>query len=178
MAKATIRSTTAQIAAILPVRPDGTLDYASITDDQLNAVGKIDAAAVAPLKAQRERQRKAAPTTSTTPGVTVNAAGRIVLGVSEVEIDDSTVAQHFRLAPAVFAGLPKEAQEQMRRTLLKSETKRSITMAVSEKGALSVYGLGRFPVTLYKGQWEQLRRVIGTEEFTAALALPGLTEKE
>lgn len=29
-------------------------------------------------------------------------------------------------------------------------------MKVSEKGALSVYGLGRFPVTLYKEQWEKL----------------------
>jgi hypothetical protein len=27
---------------------------------------------------------------------------------------------------------------------------------VSEKGALSVYGLGRFPVTLYREQWEKL----------------------
>jgi hypothetical protein len=27
---------------------------------------------------------------------------------------------------------------------------------VSEKGALSVYGLGRFPVTLYKEQWVKL----------------------
>jgi hypothetical protein len=29
-------------------------------------------------------------------------------------------------------------------------------MKVSEKGAVSVYGLGRFPVTLYKEQWEKL----------------------
>ncbi len=29
-------------------------------------------------------------------------------------------------------------------------------MKVSEKGALSVYGLGRFPVTLYREQWEKL----------------------
>jgi hypothetical protein len=27
---------------------------------------------------------------------------------------------------------------------------------VSEKGALSVYGMGRFPVTLYKEQWQKL----------------------
>ena len=27
---------------------------------------------------------------------------------------------------------------------------------VSQKGAVSVYGLGRFPVTLYKEQWERL----------------------
>ena len=26
-------------------------------------------------------------------------------------------------------------------------------MKVSEKGALSIYGMGRFPVTLYKDQW-------------------------
>ena len=33
---------------------------------------------------------------------------------------------------------------------------RKLTMKVSDKGALSVYGLGRFPVTLYRGQWERL----------------------
>ncbi len=31
-----------------------------------------------------------------------------------------------------------------------------ITMKVSDKGALSVYGMGRFPVTLYKEQWLKL----------------------
>lgn len=31
-----------------------------------------------------------------------------------------------------------------------------LTMKVSEKGALSIYGLGRFPVTLYRNQWERL----------------------
>jgi hypothetical protein len=41
---------------------------------------------------------------------------------------------------------------------LKSRSERGITLKVSEKGALSLYGLGRFPVTLYKEQW---RRVIG-----------------
>ncbi len=29
-------------------------------------------------------------------------------------------------------------------------------MKVSEKGGLSVYGLGRFPVTLYQEQWTKL----------------------
>jgi hypothetical protein len=28
-----------------------------------------------------------------------------------------------------------------------------VTMKVSEKGALSLYGMGRFPVTMYKEQW-------------------------
>jgi hypothetical protein len=32
---------------------------------------------------------------------------------------------------------------------------------VSEKGAVSVYGLGRFPVTLYKEQWDKLLSMAG-----------------
>jgi hypothetical protein len=32
----------------------------------------------------------------------------------------------------------------------------SVSMKVSEKGAVSVYGLGRFPVTLYQEQWAKL----------------------
>jgi len=39
---------------------------------------------------------------------------------------------------------------------LKSRSARAISMKVSEKGGLSVYGLGRFPVTLYKEQWTRL----------------------
>ena len=31
-----------------------------------------------------------------------------------------------------------------------------VTCKVTEKGGMSVYGLGRFPVTLYKSQWERL----------------------
>ena len=33
---------------------------------------------------------------------------------------------------------------------------RSTSLKVSEKGGVSVYGLGRFPVTLYKEQWTKL----------------------
>jgi len=39
---------------------------------------------------------------------------------------------------------------------LKSRSPRAISMKVSEKGGLSVYGLGRFPVTLYQEQWTKL----------------------
>lgn len=31
-----------------------------------------------------------------------------------------------------------------------------LTLKVSAKGGLSVYGLGRWPVTLYVGQWRRL----------------------
>ena len=36
------------------------------------------------------------------------------------------------------------------------QNKKELKLRVSEKGALSIYGLNRFPVTLYKEQWERL----------------------
>jgi len=39
---------------------------------------------------------------------------------------------------------------------LKAKVTRATSIKVSEKGAVSVYGLGRFPVTLYKEQWLKL----------------------
>jgi len=39
---------------------------------------------------------------------------------------------------------------------LKQGVSSNIRMKVSEKGAVSVYGMGRFPVTLYKEQWLKL----------------------
>jgi hypothetical protein len=39
---------------------------------------------------------------------------------------------------------------------LKKGASQGVRMKVSEKGALSVYGMGRFPVTLYKEQWLKL----------------------
>jgi hypothetical protein len=39
---------------------------------------------------------------------------------------------------------------------LKTRSSKGISLKVSEKGGVSVYGLGRFPVTLYKEQWLKL----------------------
>lgn len=39
---------------------------------------------------------------------------------------------------------------------LKKTSSKGISMKVSEKGGLSIYGLGRFPITLYKEQWNKL----------------------
>ena len=39
---------------------------------------------------------------------------------------------------------------------LKNTASRGLSIKVSEKGGVSVYGLGRFPVTLYKEQWTKL----------------------
>ena len=39
---------------------------------------------------------------------------------------------------------------------LKKTSAKGLSLKISEKGGLSVYGLGRFPVTLYKEQWNKL----------------------
>jgi hypothetical protein len=56
--------------------------------------------------------------------------------------DDDTTTELARL---------KEENER-----LKARQNRAVSLKVSEKGGLSVYGLGRFPVTLYKEQWKKL----------------------
>ena len=52
----------------------------------------------------------------------------------------------------------KAELERLRRenAALRRESASGIRLKVSEKGAVSVYGLGRFPVTLYKEQWLKL----------------------
>ena len=39
---------------------------------------------------------------------------------------------------------------------LKKGAAKGVSLKVSEKGGVSVYGLGRFPITLYKEQWAKL----------------------
>ncbi len=43
---------------------------------------------------------------------------------------------------------------------LKAAKHKALSFKVTDKGGLSVYGLGRFPVTLYRGQWERLIKII------------------
>jgi hypothetical protein len=40
------------------------------------------------------------------------------------------------------------------------EAAHGLSFRVSEKGAVSVYGMGRFPVTLYQEQWDKLLSAI------------------
>lgn len=56
--------------------------------------------------------------------------------------------------------MPEPTYEELRAKLAELEAKQQnssrITFKVSEKGGVSVYGLGRFPVTLYYQQWLKL----------------------
>jgi len=60
---------------------------------------------------------------------------------------------------------PEELQAEIERLKtenenLKKRSDKALTLKVSQKGGVSVYGLGRFPVTLYKEQWEKLLDIV------------------
>ena len=63
---------------------------------------------------------------------------------------------------ALFAELERERARNARLQALvvEKEKSRTLTLKVSEKGGISVYGLGRFPVTLYPEQWEKIGPLI------------------
>jgi hypothetical protein len=54
---------------------------------------------------------------------------------------------------------------------LKAKRTGKLTFKVSTKGALSVYGLGRFPVTLYSEQW---KRLLGQKEAIEAFIVENI----
>ena len=47
---------------------------------------------------------------------------------------------------------------------LKKKSVRGLGLKVSEKGGISLYGIGRFPVTLYKEQWLKILGMTGEIE--------------
>jgi len=61
---------------------------------------------------------------------------------------------------------------------LKRPTRGQISMRVSEKGGLSVYGLGRFPDTLYREHWETLIGMAGGIKQSVEANDPQLQKKE
>jgi hypothetical protein len=60
---------------------------------------------------------------------------------------------------AALAGL---SHEELVARLVKAETGRTTSggLKVSTKGAVSLYGVGRFPVTLYKSQWDKVIELV------------------
>lgn len=68
--------------------------------------------------------------------------------------------------------------EALRAKAAKSDKPQKITLKVGKSGALSIYGLQRFPVTLYKGQWLKVAEIMPQiQEFIKANAA-ALKEKE
>lgn len=77
---------------------------------------------------------------SPTNGVAAHRKGNTTMAILQDMSADQMIARIAALEAALAA----------------SSTPKALSLKVSEKGALSVYGLGRFPVTLYAGQWERL----------------------
>jgi hypothetical protein len=98
------------------------------------------------LSAAIRRLRRVAPRgySPTEPSSSQNSfvALRGVLSMNLMATEEELKAEIARLR-AENQALQRPARGQM-------------SLKVSEKGALSVYGLGRFPVTLYREQWEKL----------------------
>jgi hypothetical protein len=57
---------------------------------------------------------------------------------------------------ATAAGKPSYEELLAQVEALKKAQQASIKLKVSEKGAVSLYGLGRFPISLYVSQWERV----------------------
>jgi hypothetical protein len=77
---------------------------------------------------------------------------------SKPKADPMEIPPELRRAPPNGAGDTSAAiisQLQAEIAALKA-AKGTLTFKVSEKGALSIYGMGRFPVSLYREQWERL----------------------
>jgi hypothetical protein len=78
---------------------------------------------------------------------------------------------------AILQDTSKALQDQIAKLTAENEalkakamSRQTITLKVSAKGAVSVYGMGKWPVTLYAGQWERLLQpkvVEGIMEFIA-----------
>lgn len=119
---------------------------------------------VMPTGTQQQSSQATRRSTMTDP----NVQGQQVVQATITQEDvGKTVPVVVNQQPTVQA-IPSESEarfQALEREMerLKAENKRlqdlrtrGITCKVSEKGAASVYGLGRFPITLYKSQWVRL----------------------
>ena len=62
----------------------------------------------------------------------------------------------------------EKMQEELK--ALKAKVKNTPRLKVSQKGAISVYGLQRMPVTLYAGQWERIIQLVESGVFSDFIA--------
>ena len=106
----------------------------------------------------------------------------ITLAKSAGQFASSAVKPAGRVLPDLSALAEQNAMlmarlSEMEAALAAKSAGRAISLKVSEKGALCVYGLGRFPVTLYAGQWRRLLAEAKSIEAFLTANAHALTEK-
>jgi hypothetical protein len=92
------------------------------------------------------------------------------------------MADNHNQALADLARQLRETQEALAAAKAETEAARKASFGtlrckVSDKGGLSVYGLGRFPVTLYASQWRALISNLETIQSALTDNKDKLTEK-
>ena len=71
---------------------------------------------------------------------------------------------------ATMARIAELEKMQAELKALKAKVKNTPRLKVSQKGAISVYGLQRMPVTLYAGQWERIMQLVESGVFSDFIA--------
>ena len=84
--------------------------------------------------------------------------------------------QQPKSAPVQETDAQKIERLERENALLRAKSSGKLSLKIGEKGGLSVYGLGRFPVSLYKSQWLRLLD-FGTQILEFIQAHPELKEK-
>jgi hypothetical protein len=74
----------------------------------------------------------------------------------EIIPETTTAETSVSMADAYKAAMERVKELENKYNALISGKERPVYCKVSEKGAVSLYGIGRFPVTLYAEQWEKL----------------------
>ena len=80
----------------------------------------------------------------------------------------SNVANNDTAATMARIAELEKMQEELK--ALKAKVKNTPRLKVSQKGAISVYGLQRMPVTLYAGQWERIIQLVESGVFSDFIA--------
>ena len=84
-----------------------------------------------------------------------------------LSFESGEIGEQIKARKHIFGGAMAEETAEQKLARLEAENKAlkdqieqrkpgQLRLKISEKGGLSVYGLGRFPVTLYKEQWKRL----------------------
>lgn len=120
---------------------------AAVADVVANLRRQIEERTGVPLKTATEVERKPEPEPAKVVSFPKPEPVTVKAEVERIESEPAKVPDYGADMAAELERLRAENEA------LKKRKGNGLSMRVSEKGALSIYGMGRFPTTLYKEQW-------------------------